>query len=302
MVESSQELVMMFADISGSTRIYELLGDVAARAKVARSTARLAALAEANGGVAIKTIGDGVMCSFKDPAQAIEAACDMQAAFEEEPPELTPAGPLALSIRIGLHQGPIILEKDDAFGDAVNVASRVCGMAKAGQILATADAIRQLPAVLLRQTRLIDQAPVRGKRHALEIHEILWQPNDVTWMSVPLTALPAAETPRLTLRYRDHSLRMDHDRTTIVIGRSRNADLTVEEGLASRLHVRIEQRRGKYFITDLSTNGTFVRQGDASAFLRREEMPLTDSGVLSLGRAVDDAHAECVHFSLEPMP
>lgn len=302
MVESSQELVIMFADISGSTRIYELLGDATARAKVARSTARLAALAEANGGVAIKTIGDGVMCSFKDAAQAVEAACDMQSAFEEEPPELTPVGPIALSIRIGLHHGPIILEKDDAFGDAVNVASRVCGMAKPGQILGTAEAIRRLPAVMASQTRLIDQAPVRGKRHALEIHEILWQPHDVTWMSVPLTALPAAEIPRLTLRYRDHSLRMDHDRTTIVIGRSRNADLPVEENLASRLHVRIEQRRGKYFITDLSTNGTFVRQGETSTFLRREEMPLTESGVLSLGRAVDDAHAECVHFSLEPAP
>lgn len=292
----------MFADISGSTRIYELLGDVAARAKVARSTARLAALAEANGGVAIKTIGDAVMCSFKDAAQAVEAACDMQSAFEEDLPELTPAGPLALSIRIGLHQGPIILEKNDAFGDAVNVASRVCGMAKSGQILATAEAIQQLPAVLMRQTRLIDQAPVRGKRHALEIHEVLWQPNDVTWMSVPLTTLPAADTPQLTLRYRDHIVRMDHDRATIVIGRSRNADLTVEESLASRLHVRIEQRRGKYFITDLSTNGTYVRQGESDAFLRREEMPLADSGVLSLGRPVDDSRAECVHFTLEPAP
>ena len=292
----------MFADISGSTRIYELLGDAAARAKVARSTAKLAALAEANGGVAIKTIGDGVMCSFKDAAQAVEAACDMQSAFEEEPPELTPAGPLALSIRIGLHQGPIILEDDDAFGDAVNVASRVCGMAKPGQILGTTDAIRHLPAVMARQTRLIDQAPVRGKRHALDIHEILWQPNDVTWMSVPLTSLPASETPCLNLRYREASLRMDHDRTTVIIGRSRNADLTVDEGLASRLHVRIEQRRGKYFITDLSTNGTHVRQGETSTFLRREEMPLIDSGVLSLGRAVDDPTAECVHFALEPAP
>jgi adenylate cyclase len=299
MSESSQELVIMFADISGSTRIYELLGDTAARARVARSTARLAALAEANGGVAIKTIGDGVMCSFADPAQAVEAACDMQSAFEEEPPELTPAGPLSLSIRIGLHHGPIILEAGDAFGDAVNVASRVCGMAKPGQILGTADAVRHLPAVLLNQTRLIDQAPVRGKRHALEIHEILWQPNDVTWMSVPLSPRAAEDTPRLTLRYHGQSVVMDGDRSTLLIGRSRNADITLDESLASRLHVRIEQRRGKYFLTDLSTNGTYVRLSDNYAFLRREEMPLVASGAISLGRAPEDPAVDWIEFQLE---
>jgi predicted component of type VI protein secretion system len=99
--------------------------------------------------------------------------------------------------------------------------------------------------------------------------------------------------------YRDITLVMDEERTQVVLGRSKSADISVDEALASRLHVKVEQRRGKYFITDQSTNGTYVRSGTTEAFLRREEMPLSGRGAISLGRPFKENPAENVHYSTD---
>lgn len=298
MAVQTSEIAIMFADLSGSTRLYEVLGDTAARVRVARCVEMLCAVTSEFGGRTLKTIGDGIMCTFPTADAAVEAACTMQSRTDDEATELTPSGPLALAIRVGLHVGPVIIEDGDAFGDAVNVAARMGALAKPGQIITTRETVARLSADLRQQTRFIDHAPVRGKRLTMDIHEILWQPEDVTMMSIPL-GRPVLEVPRLRLRYRETELVMDAQRPVVVLGRSTTADLPVEEGLASRLHVRIEQRRGKYYLTDLSTNGTHVRSAGTQAFLRREEMLLGAQGEISLGRPFGDAPQEYVHFVTE---
>jgi predicted component of type VI protein secretion system len=88
------------------------------------------------------------------------------------------------------------------------------------------------------------------------------------------------------------------ERSAAVLGRSKTADVAVNESLASRQHVRIEYRRGKFFIIDQSTNGTYVKlTTNEEAFLRREEMPLQGSGRISLGRAFTENPQEVVHFT-----
>lgn len=298
MAGQTSDLAIMFADISGSTRLYEVLGDAVARARVARCVEMLCHVAAEHGGGTLKTIGDGIMCTFATADAAVAAACAMQTRADDEATELTPSGPLALAIRVGLHVGPAIVEDGDAFGDAVNVAARMGALAKPGQIITTRDTVDQLSPELRQQTRFIDHAPVRGKRLTMDIHEILWQPEDVTMMSIPL-ARPTPDVSCLALRYRDTKLLMDAERPVVVLGRSTTSDLPVEESLASRLHVRIERRRGKYYLTDLSTNGTHVRSAGTQAFLRREEMLLADCGEISLGRPFGEAPGEYVHFVTE---
>ena len=80
---------------------------------------------------------------------------------------------------------------------------------------------------------------------------------------------------------------------------SKTADIAVAEALASRQHVRVEHRRGKFFIIDQSTNGTYVMADGNEAFLRREEMPLGDAGQISLGRSFSDDPKEIVEFVCE---
>ena len=136
---------------------------------------------------------------------------------------------------------------------------------------------------------------MKGKKETMDIYEVLWQQDDVTRMSTGVIPEPV-QRACLNLRYHDLEIVMNDERPQVVLGRSKTADIPVAEGLASRQHVRLEFRRGKFFIIDQSTNGTYVWSGDAEAFLRREEMPLSGSGKISLGRSFAENPQEVVHF------
>ena len=298
MASKTTNLTILFADISGSTRLYELLGDAPARAKVANCLETLTEVTERAGGTVIKTIGDEIMCTFPNPEDAVGASCEMHEMLEDDITEQTTAGPISLAIRVGLHHGPAILEAGDVFGDAVNVAARMASMAKAGQIITTHTTIEELSPILKASSRFIDRAPVKGKKETMDIFEVLWQQEDVTRMSTGVIPAPL-ERVQLELTYHDVHVIMDDQRTSVVMGRSKTADITVAEALASRQHVRLEQRRGKFFIIDQSTNGTYVFNGDNESFLRREEMPISGSGQISLGRSFDEDPQEVVHFNCD---
>ncbi len=295
----ASHLAILFADISGSTRLYELLGDSDARLRIADCLRRLEEVVVEHGGKVVKTIGDEVMCTFPEVEAAVIAACGMQEMFSDGGIEETGDGSeVALSIRIGLHAGPTLVESTDVFGDAVNVAARMVAQAKVGQIITTRVVIDQLPSLLRGNTRLIDHAPVKGKKDTFELFEVMWQQDDVTRMSPDIVVRPARRA-QLTLRHGDSTLVVDDQRPQVVLGRSKAADLTVVEALASRLHARIEYRRGKFFLVDQSTNGTYVRNEADDAFLRREEALLSGCGAISLGRPFAEQPRELVEFAVQ---
>lgn len=298
MAPKTTNLTILFADISGSTRLYELLGDAPARSKVATCLQVLTDVTERHKGTVIKTIGDEIMCTFPNAEAAVAAACDMHELLEDDVTEQTAAGPISLSIRVGLHHGPAILESGDVFGDAVNVAARMASMSKAGQIITTQSTIEELPPILKASSRFIDRAPVKGKKETMDIFEVLWQQEDVTRMSTGVIPEPL-QRAQLELRYHELNLTMDEERSSVVMGRSKTADVAVAEALASRQHVRLEHRRGKFFIIDQSTNGTYVFSDGSEAFLRREEMPISGSGMISLGRSFSENPQEVVHYKTD---
>ena len=299
MAPKTTNLAILFADISGSTRLYEILGDVAARTKVADCLEMLRSVVERYKGIVIKTIGDEIMCTFPTAEDAATAACEMHEILEDDVTEQTAAGPISLTIRVGMHFGPAILESGDVFGGAVNVAARMASMAKGGQIITTQNAIDEMSAIMRASTRFIDRAPVKGKKETIDIFEVLWQQEDVTRMSTGVISAPNADPARMRLTYGADTIMLDHDVTQVVMGRSKAADITVNESLASRHHVRIEHRRGKFFIIDQSTNGTYVHHANDEAFLRREEMPISGDGMISLGRSFSENPQEVVHFKSE---
>jgi adenylate cyclase len=299
MVSKTTNLAIMFADISGSTKLYELLGDATARVLVADTLATIAGIVERFDGKVIKTIGDEVMCTFDSAEEAATAACEMHEVIEEE--NESGKHPQPVSVRIGMHYGPAIKEDGDVFGDAVNVAARTAAQAKARQIMTTKSTVDLLSPALRASTRFVDYAPIKGKKEDIEIYEIIWQQEDVTRMASGMLS-PGKKQPlvRLRLRYNNQDVILSNERSSIVMGRSQTCDLSVNEKLASRQHVRIELRRDKFFIIDQSTNGTHVRiEESGDSFLRREEMPLTGKGKISLGRAFSEDPKEVVQFSHE---
>ena len=288
---------IMFADVAGSTRLYEEEGDDKARSMIAHTIKTMAKATLDSGGRVIKTIGDEIMCIFVDANSAVRAAYSIQETVSKDQTFGT-----VLSIRIGAHFGSAIIESDgDIFGDAVNIASRMAGIAKAEQIIITEDTVARLSDELKADVREFDRAPIKGKKDPMLVYEVMWQQEDVTRMAIPNLAAPAAsQSVKMQVKWRDKSMELDGSSGVIFIGRGEQAHFVVDNKLASRTHVRIEFRRGKFVITDQSTNGTFVKTNDGrEVYLRREELPLLGSGSISLGRAVSEGDDELIHYVVE---
>lgn len=296
MAPKTTNLAILFADISGSTRLYETLGDDLAKAKISETLETLSRVVKQHNGIVIKTIGDEIMCTFPGADDAATAACEMHEVLNVDATEGFSEGPV-IAIRIGMHFGPAIHEKGDVFGDAVNVAARMAAQAKGNQIITSESTIELLPPVLRASTRFIDHAPIKGKKEVIDIYEIIWQEEDVTRMATGMLATAPTPEVKLRLRYNNLDVELSKQKPGVVMGRSKECDLPINEKLASRQHVRIELRRDKFFIIDQSTNGTHVKiDNGEEAFLRREEMPLSGSGQISLGKGFNEHPTEVVNF------
>lgn len=296
MVTAQSKLVVLFADIGGSTALYERLGDVKARKQVAACLSTVTGHVKRSGGEVIKTIGDEVMCTFADAEAAVNAAIGMQKALAGNDQGKT-GRRIRLAIRVGLHFGPVIQEAGDVFGDTVNISARMTALAKEGQIITTQNTVRRLPPALSASSRLLDYTPVKGKREEIAIFEVIWQHEDVTSLATSVLAAPPPSI-QLVLRHRDQEIRLDHDHPSVSLGRSKPCEIIVNSERASRQHAHVEYRRGKFFIIDKSTNGTYVRVGnEEQVFLRREQMLLKGQGMISLGIAIEKTPTEIVHFA-----
>ena len=129
------ELAIVFADVVGSTKLYELLGDLRARDMVGICIEVMRAATEQNNGTVIKTMGDEVMATFPTADDALNAAAQMQKQITLHPG--LKVEEQAVAIRIGCNFGPVVRENRDIFGSAVHTANRMTSQAKAGQIMTT---------------------------------------------------------------------------------------------------------------------------------------------------------------------
>ena len=140
---------ILFADVSGSTRLYETLGDTQALAAIENCLGILKKLTVEHKGRVIKTIGDEIMAAFPDANTAVHVATEMQLAITAEPP----IGNAKVAIRIGFHFGPVLenVSDGDVFGDTVNTAARMAGIAKGGQIITSGVTVKKNAADHARQ-------------------------------------------------------------------------------------------------------------------------------------------------------
>ena len=291
-MSSETQLAILFADVCGSTKLYDTIGDVKARDTIAECISLMTAATERNRGKLIKTIGDEVMTTFESVDDAAHAASEMQEAITQD---LVVDG-RNIEIRTGFHFGPVILEGGDVFGDAVNVAARMAGQAKAGQILTTSSTVSRLSDMF--ETRQIDRAQVKGKKGEIDVCEVIWQREDVTRMAAPTWTNPQEHKARLVLEYRDQKIEMDESRPHVVMGRADQNDLVVKHNLISRMHARIEFRKGNFILTDQSINGTYVTAGDgAETLVRRDNVPIRGKGVIGLGQPLDDGSPDAIRFT-----
>jgi len=280
-MEASRQTTVLFADVTGSTKLYEAAGDALAAEAIGRCLEKLRVSAEATGGRVVKTMGDSVMALFSSPDAAASAAARMQVAIEALPQ----VGDIKLGLRIGFHAGPVIQRDDDFYGDTVNVAYRLHEQAKRGQVLTSDDTASLLPQLLRNSTRLLYSVPVKGKAEDVALCELVWrQSPDITDLATTLSVL-RIPLGRLRLKYLGRDIARRRGSDSLLIGRDAGCDLVVADTKASRQHCTIERRQDRFLLRDHSTNGTFVTVVDEmEVMLQREEFPLRKHGWIAFGQ------------------
>lgn len=280
-MDQARQVTVLFADVSGSTKLYESEGDEAAMEAIARCVDQLRQTVESSGGRVVKTIGDEVMAVFPTPDAAAFAASNMQYAIEALPL----VGATKLGVRIGFHCGPVIQRDNDIFGDTVNLAARLVEQAGRSQIIMSRDTADRLGPVFRSFKRPLYAIHVKGKAEEVGLCELIWRHADDQTMSIATGVHAKPEPVVLRLKYRDREIIRRRDNDAITMGRAPDCSLVIANNRASRKHCTIERRQDKFVLADQSTNGTYVTaEGGTEILLRREESRLGKHGWITFGQ------------------
>lgn len=278
-----QKLAVLFADVSGSTVLYERVGDEIARADIKICLDLLTEVAESREGRVLKTIGDEVMCVFSNPLNAAEAAREMQS-------QLRDAGEQGsfqsgrVKVKIGWHYGPVEWRTGDVIGETPITAQQIIGMAKADEILSSENTLAVLPREQREAANYLDTVAAEAWNGPLKVYSFSWEEEEDT--TVITTSAPAElnKHATLVLKARDQEVHMDDIHWQIRIGRDPTNELCVNGRYTSRHHADIMYRHGHFALFDISTNGTVVvdKNKDIKR-LHREELVLSGNGMICFG-------------------
>lgn len=295
MPASQHKMVVMFADVSGSAGLFERLGDTEAMHAVERCIKRMKRSIDGYRGKTAQVVGDELLAVFETAEDACQAAIDMQQRIADLPP----VSGLKLTIRIGLHIGPVKEEADKFSGEVVTNAARIAGIARRDQILASSALTAALPEssiISVRPMPELGSIPENGG--SLNLFQIHWTVHEVGGHHSafgPASHPPALE--RLCVRYHGKAFLLDDKTPVLSLGRDLGNKLVVEDRKASRQHARIEKRADGYFLVDTSTNGCFVTlSGRQEVMVRRHELLLEGTGRICFGCSGNDPTTDSADF------
>lgn len=293
---------MVFADISGSTALYEALGNERATEAVTQVTQWIGDTIEAHGGRVVKKLGDGVLGVFGDASSAVSAMATMlrqhKVRLDRWP------HPLRMEIRVGVASGEVVDVDGDCYGDAVNVASRLCERAGPAEIWATETTVRlagTAPDVWYRKLGMMD---IRGKAELLMLYHVEWRedeaPDSLTMQAALVSNFAPVDSILGQIQFSWHGV----DRTftssdaPVMVGRAEHAQLRINDPRVSRLHARIDWRNSGFVLTDMSSFGTWVRfeGSDSPVRLRRDACILHGAGHIALGVSFNEPSAPVMSF------
>ena len=299
MAREEKTVAVLIADVCGSTPLYESSGNLKALGLIADCLDSITQVVDEEGGTVLRSKGDDVLCTFPDADAAVRAASRM---MERQ------AGS-ALEIHVGINYGPVVEDRGGIFGDVVNIAGRMQAMAKPGEIITTEAVYSELSEELRRQVRLLDSQTVKGKSEPMNIYAVFKDDTQVTYYvgedgrhTVHPKEVHRASGPKMqvVLEFGDRTIVRRDGGPGFHIGRASSCDLIIDEPCVSRDHALLTVRRGKALLTDMSSTGTWIVQGDNDAvLLRRDVMQLAHDGVFSLGMRPKEGAPTLVRYSLE---
>lgn len=301
--ETIRRVAVLYADVSGSTKLYEKFGDKIARADIHVCLDLLTSVAAHWDGRVLMTIGDEVMCQFPNAFKAANAAIEMQQ-------ELAAAGEQgkfqsgALRIKIGWHYGTVEWRKGDLVGEAPTIAQQVIKLAKASEILTTGQSVSMLPPEMRAQAHVFDRVNSEAVElpGQLEVCVMQWEETDeVTRMGGEETKKAEAPHGTVVLMHGGKEIRLNEQQPVCRIGRAPENELCVQGRFVSRLHAEVRFRHGNFHFRDLSVNGSVIVFDDGRhVTLHRDEELLTGSGRIGFGCTPDEEPDAAVSFRSEP--
>ena len=276
---------VVFADLVGSTRMFERLGDETASRFVTQLVGALSQIFEQHRGRVVKLLGDGLFVVFPDEGDALAACISIQKRFLEKPIHAGGSG-APVQMQMGIESGEVVEIDGDCFGDTVNSAARLADLAGAAQILTTQNVWSALGPLQQASLRSLGPMHLRGRAEASHVYRVEWQAGreeDATMMGRLMTA--DAPTQVLSLMAGDQTLQIDARSLAVSIGRGAGASLALNDPRVSRMHATLEWRGGQFVLSDASSYGTWVYFGNQSeaVVLRRTECYLVGSGEISAG-------------------
>lgn len=292
-----RERTVLFADLRGSTALFETLGNAEASGLVTQTVSLLGQAVDEHRGHLIKTLGDGLMAAFDNPRDGIKSAMRMQELLLSS--SLRSERARNLLLQIALARGEVVEIHGDCFGDAVNVAARLLDHAGDGETVVTSEVVVGLTGAQKARFRSLDHISVRGRGEPVHIYVLDKGGGDAG--ATQFGEIVRAAAPQgIRLVWQDLDRVFDIDSMPIVLGRSTQATYCITDVRVSRSHARIDWQGSSFSLTDLSYNGTFVRFGAAgqTLSLRRGACTLHGAGSIGLGGPPSDNLAPTVRFEV----
>lgn len=295
---------VLFADLRGSTALFETLGNAEATSVVTHCVSALAVPVAEHRGTVVKTLGDGLMAVFDDPPDALAAAMQMHdvldAIVSRGRERGASSGLRALRLQVGLARGEVVEMAGDCYGDAVNVAARLLDHAGDNETLVTAEVVRGLPTDIATRLRCLDHLVLRGRVEPVQVFVTGGRRGSdaaVTQFGGDISSV--LEPDGLRLIWAGTTRVFASAQMPVVLGRSAQASFCVDDSRVSRSHARVDWHGGSFQLTDLSYNGTYVRFADGEIVsLRRGSCTLHGNGTIGLGGSPSDPGSPCVSFDV----
>jgi len=297
--------IVLFADLRGSTALYETLGVAQATSMVTRSITALARRVPAVGGQLVKTLGDGLMAVFPTVKSAVMAAIEMHEALGEESAwapttqDREADGNAKLRLQVAVAAGEVVEVGGDCFGDAVNVAARLLDHAGDNETLITREVHDELPWEARTRFRHLDKVHLRGRAEPVDVYLLATRGADTAVTQLE-TRGTLSEPRGVSLTWQDSAQTFDRAQLPLVLGRSTSCSVCLDDARVSRAHARIDLVGGALQLTDLSINGSFVRfAGDDEVIsLRRGSCTLHGNGEIGLGGSPNNPKTAILSFSV----
>ncbi|MDP1901203.1 MAG: adenylate/guanylate cyclase domain-containing protein [Rubrivivax sp.] len=296
---------VLFADLRGSTGLYESLGNAEATSVVTHCVKALSQPVAGHEGHVVKTLGDGLMAVFDEAPDAMQAALQMHDLLEamvcRGSERGASSGLRALRLQVALARGEVVEMAGDCFGDAVNVAARLIDHAGDNETLITMDVLEGLPQDLRGRFRSLDRLTLRGRVEPVQVHVLGGRRGTCTDMvATQFGDVGTVQQPDgLRLMWGGKHRVFACQQMPIVVGRSPQAAFCVDDARVSRSHARLDWHGGSIQLSDLSYNGTYVRFNDGEIVsLRRGSCTLHGSGSIGLGGSPVDPASACVSFDV----